>query len=96
MTLRNLLILGASAAGLILSGCAITDPFQEDSRLNEGWGRAHRAQIGEQTADPQAPHSENGAEGLDASTAERVAKRYYRGQDSQKTRKAQAVIIGEL
>jgi hypothetical protein len=29
-----------------------------------------------------------------ASTAERLAKRYYKGQETQKTRRARAVVIG--
>lgn len=95
MTPRSLLISVASVAGLALAGCAISHPYAENSRVNDAWGRAHAAQVGEQTADPTAPHSQDGPEGLDASTGERVAKRYYRGQDSQQTRKARAVFIGE-
>lgn len=96
MTLRTLLALGASCAFLALSGCAFTDPYSDRSPLNDAWGRSHRAQIGEQVADPDAPHSDQGPEGLDASTGERVAKRYYRGQDSQRTRKAETVVIGNV
>ena len=96
MRLLNEYVLGGAAMLLVLGGCAVTDPYAANSPINESWGRAHAAQIGEQVADPSAPHNEVPAEGLDAQTAERVAKRYYRGQDSQKTRKAQAVIIGEI
>jgi hypothetical protein len=83
-------------AALALAGCAILDPFADNSRVNDAWGRTHAAQIGEQTADPTAPHSQNGPMGLDAPTSERVAERYYQGQESQTTRKARSVTIGEI
>ncbi len=96
MTLKTFLTLAVFAAATALSGCAITDPWHEDSRLNQSWGRAYQAQIGEQIEDPDAPHSDKSPEGLDSQTSERVAERYYRGQDSQRTRRAEAVVIGEF
>ena len=96
MTPRSLLLLVSLAAALALAGCAITDPYADDSRVNDAWGRAHAAQVGEQTADPTAPHSQDGPMGLDAPTSERVAERYYEGQESQQTRRARSVTIGEI
>jgi hypothetical protein len=66
------------------------------SRLDESWGSSYEAQIGWQTADPDAPVSNEPLEGLDPETAERVAERYYEGQEQQRQRQAPSVLIGEF
>lgn len=80
------------AAGLLLAagltgGCL-------HSRVEPRWGEAYRAAMAGQTADPAAPASAEGPEGIDAGTAERVADRYYEGQEIQETRRARGVVIG--
>lgn len=68
--------------------------FGNDSAVDENWGIALEQDLQSQTANPESPTSVDGPEGIDASTAERVAKRYYRGQETQQTRRARAVVIG--
>ena len=68
--------------------------FGNDSAVGENWGIAVEHNVQSQIADPEAPASLDGPEGIDASTAERVAKRYYKGQEAQQTRRAPAVVIG--
>ena len=66
------------------------------SNLDESWGRSHDAQLVWQTADPEAPATREPTEGLDPETAQRVAKRYYEGQEKQVQRETQSVLIGEF
>jgi hypothetical protein len=68
--------------------------FGKDSAVAENWGIALDQTVQSQTADPEAPASPNGPEGIDASTAERVADRYYKGQETQQTRRSTSVLIG--
>ena len=68
--------------------------FGNESVVDESWGIALEENLQSQTAHPEGPASETGPEGIDASTAERVAERYYKGQESQKTRRARTVVIG--
>jgi type IV pilus biogenesis protein CpaD/CtpE len=68
--------------------------FGNDSAVDENWGIAHDQSIQSQIAHPESPASPDGPEGIDASTAERVAKRYYKGQETQQTRRARTVVIG--
>ena len=65
------------------------------SRLDENWGESHRAQIAEQTANPEAPANREPLEDLDPETGARVAERYYEGQEEQKQRALPAIIIQE-
>ena len=69
--------------------------FGNDSAVDENWGIAHDQTLQSQIANPESPASPDGPEGIDASTAERVARRYYKGQETQRTRRARAVVIGE-
>ena len=69
--------------------------FGNDSAVSENWGIALEQDIQSQVANPESPASPDGPEGIDASTAERVARRYYKGQETQRTRRARAVVIGE-
>jgi type IV pilus biogenesis protein CpaD/CtpE len=69
--------------------------FGNDSAVSENWGIALEQEIQSQVANPESPASPDGPEGIDASTAERVARRYYKGQETQRTRRARAVVIGE-
>jgi len=83
-------VLFALAAGLVLlGGCT-------HSRVDAEWGEAYRATGRSQIADPSAPRTLAAPEGTDAVTAELVAERYYTGQRTQETRRAPAVVIGEL
>jgi len=68
--------------------------FGNDSKVSENWGIALDQTVQSQVADPEAPASLDGPEGIDASTAERVADRYYKGQEKQQTRRAHSVMIG--
>jgi type IV pilus biogenesis protein CpaD/CtpE len=68
--------------------------FGNESVVDENWGDAVEHNVQAQVADPESPASLEGPEGIDASTAERVAERYYRGQETQQTRRARAVVIG--
>jgi hypothetical protein len=70
--------------------------FGNESAVHESWGIALEESTQAQIAHPESPASEAGPEGIDASTAERVAKRYYKGQETQQTRRARAVVIGEM
>ena len=68
--------------------------FGKDSAVAENWGIALDQTVQSQVADPEAPASLDGPEGIDASTAERVADRYYKGQEQQQTRRSRSVLIG--
>jgi len=89
MRIRTLRIILAGGAGLLLSGCL-------HSAVDQRWGEAYHAALTRQQANPAAPTSQDGPEGVDAVTAELVSDRYYRGQESQETRRVEAVVIGEL
>jgi hypothetical protein len=65
-----------------------------DYLVESRWGEAYDQDTQAQIAHPEGPASLEGPEGIDASTAERVAKRYYKGQEAQGTRRARAVVIG--
>lgn len=71
-----------AVTALALSGCAHS---RVDASWGEGIGYTLTAQIGS-----PAMH---GPTGLDAPTAERVADRYYRGQETQRTREAPKIMI---
>jgi len=70
--------------------------FGNDSAVDESWGITYERNVQSQIAHPESPASVDGPEGIDASTAERVAKRYYKGQETQQTRRAPTVVIGEM
>ena len=69
-------------ASSALFGCA-------HSRVDASWGES----IGH-TLQAQTTSGLPGPSGLDAPTAERVASRYFRGQEGQQTRQAASVVIG--
>jgi hypothetical protein len=80
-----------------LGGTACTHwLFGNESAIDESWGIALEENLQSQMAHPEGPASEDGPEGIDAATAERVAKRYFKGQETQQTRRARAVVIGEV
>ena len=70
--------------------------FANGSAVDENWGITYEQNTQSQIAHPEGPASVEGPEGIDASTAERVAKRYYKGQETQQTRRARTVVIGEM
>jgi len=77
-----------------LGGTACTHwLFGNESAVDESWGIALEENLQSQMAHPEGPASEAGPEGIDASTAERVAERYYKGQETQQTRRARTVVI---
>ena len=63
------------------------------SPVDASWGQAHRGTLDAQLANPQAPDSLGGAEGIDAVSGEAVAQRYYEGQRRQRSREAPAIVI---
>ena len=95
MNLRRLLTLVSIAATLGLTGCVHNTPFDADSAVNRAWGSATDVTRIDQVANPCAPTTALGPEGMDASTGERVADRYYKGQEAQQSRRARAVVIGD-
>jgi hypothetical protein len=95
MTYRKPLLAILIAACLGATACTHWI-FGNDSAVDESWGVAYERQLESQIAHPESPASLDGPEGIDASTAERVAKRYYKGQETQQTRRAPTVTIGEM
>jgi len=96
MIARKLITLAACASMLMLGACATKNtPYAGGSHINDGWGAAHEMTAADQMANPEAPVTDAGPEGLDASTGERVAERYYKGQDTQQTRKARSIVISD-
>lgn len=83
----RMLLGGGCAALLLLSGCL-------HSPVERQWGEAYEALLAVQTMNPGAPR-DTVPMGLDAATAERVADRYYEGQELQETRRARGIVIGE-
>jgi hypothetical protein len=81
------------AACLSATSCAPW-VFGYDYAVDMRWGDAYERDTLDQIEHPEAPASVEGPEGIDASTAERVATRYYKGQETQQTRRARAVVIG--
>jgi hypothetical protein len=73
-TIRRLL-LATGAAALLASGC-LHSPVQDH------FGDAYRDAVRAQVADPDAPRTDRGPEGLDPATGERVAEGYYQRQGS--------------
>jgi hypothetical protein len=81
------------AACLAATSCAPWI-YGYDQGVELSWGEAYEQDTEAQIAHPEAPASLEGPDGIDASTADRVAKRYYKGQERQQTRRARAVVIG--
>ena len=77
-----------TAAMLTGAGCA-------GSNVDKYWGMAVGDMTALQTADPTGVPDGSEVSGLDAPTSERVAKRYYEGQESQTTRQAATIVIGQ-
>lgn len=71
------------AAALAALGCASS---RVDANWGEGLGHTWSVQID--------PNNSSEIVGLDAPTAERVADRYYKGQETQQTRQPPTVLIG--
>jgi len=65
------------------------------SRIDENWGKSHEAHVVWQTANPDAPETREPIESLDPETANRVADRYYEGQEQQQQRVAPTGVIGK-
>jgi hypothetical protein len=64
------------------------------SRVDENWGESYEAHVVWQTANPDAPESNQPPENLDPETGMRVAERYYKGQEQQRLREAPVVVLG--
>ena len=96
MIARKLITLAACSSMLMLGACATQNtPYAGGSHLDDGWGSGVEMTNAAQLANPEAPVTDEGPEGLDASTGERVAERYYKGQDTQQTRKARSIVIAD-
>ena len=94
MIARKLLLLAAASSMLMLGACATKNtPYSNHSHIEKGWGDAAEMTAASQIANPEAPLTDESPEGLDASTGERVAERYYKGQDTQQTRVARPIVI---
>jgi hypothetical protein len=76
------------AIALALVGCA-------SSSVDASWGVAVAHLAAKQTAAPLGVEGEEPVQGIDAPTAQRVAERYYRGQEAQTTRQAATILIGK-
>jgi hypothetical protein len=63
------------------------------SRVEENWGESYGAHVVWQTANPEAPATREPTLGLDPETGQRVAERYYQGQEQQRQRQAPMVLI---
>jgi hypothetical protein len=63
------------------------------SRVEENWGESYDAHLVWQTANPEAPETNEPPLGLDPETGQRVAERYYEGQEQQRQRQAPMVLI---
>jgi type IV pilus biogenesis protein CpaD/CtpE len=86
-TLRKFMLV-AGASALLTLGCL-------HSPVSQHFGEAYEEAMGAQVADPAAPRSDRGPEGLDAGTAERVAEAYYQGQQRRQGGAEQRSILGE-
>jgi hypothetical protein len=64
------------------------------SKVDEHWGESYEAHVVWQLANPDAPESNEPPVGLDPETGQRVAERYYKGQEQQRQRQAPTVLIG--
>ncbi len=73
-------------ASLALGGCLY-------SNVDENWGKSYEAQQVWQTADQSAPENYEAPEGLDPETSQRVAERYYEGQEEQGQRVLPNIVI---
>jgi hypothetical protein len=78
--------LTVAALSLWVAGCTA-------SNVDKYWGMAVTDMTALQTADPTGVPEGSAVEGLDAPTSERVAKRYYEGQEQQETRQAPTILI---
>jgi len=65
------------------------------SRVEENWGKSYEAHVVWQTANPNAPETREPLESLDPETGQRVADRYYKGQEQQRQREAPTVVLGD-
>lgn len=83
----NRIILMGSCIGMLLfaGGCL-------HSNVDDNWASAYNEQIAVQTANPDAPSNTEPLQGLDSATGERVAERYYEGQEQQQHRIAPDII----
>ena len=65
------------------------------SGVDAAWGTAVPHVTAAQTSSPLGVDPSEPTFGLDAPTSERVADRYYRGQEAQTTRQATTILIGQ-
>jgi hypothetical protein len=79
----------ALALGVSLFGAACAGR----SPVGEQWGYTTAITYAAQAADPNAPTDDEPAVGMDPKSGEAVAERYYRGQRTQQTRQAPAIVI---
>ena len=76
----------------LLPACA-SNLMKPTSHVDQHWGEAVQLNAAAMIANPET--SSVAPEGLDPLTAERVAERYYRGQQQQPLRKIPAIVIAE-
>lgn len=87
-TIRKLLV-ATGAAALLGAGCL-------HSPVSQHFGEAYEDAMRAQVADPAAPRSDQGPEGLDAGTAEHVAEGYYRRQGGQESEAQLQPMLGVI
>lgn len=85
----RMLALGVAACALVASGCLY-------SRVDDEWGQALEETEALQVANPAGSGSPEGPQGVDPVTGEKIADRYYKGQEAQPTRSGPAMILEEI
>jgi hypothetical protein len=81
--------------GVLVCALAVPATGCVHSGVDAAWGTALPHVTAAQTASPLGIDPSEPKFGLDAPTSERVADRYYRGQEAQTTRQATTILIGE-
>ena len=82
MIKRSLALIGCVAMGLVLLGCAETNPFERDyfatgpSRLEKDFGTSFKLQKVNQVADPGAERNLEPVIGLDGQAAQATIEKY--------------------
>jgi len=81
MIKRSLVLIGVVAMGLVLLGCAETNPFERDyfagpSRLEKDFGRSFELQKVNQIADPDAEKDLEPVTGLDGKASQATIEKY--------------------
>jgi hypothetical protein len=75
----------------LIAGCGV---FHPPSHVDQHWGEAVQLDMAAMVANPEAGSSEP-VEGLDPETGQRVADRYYKGQEQQSAREVRTFLVGE-